>query len=481
VYQPGGPGTYTHVLTNTVTGCSTSKNFTIFSTQGYPTYTVTSLHNFTLGCAPSKSFAEISYTNVTAPGGGAVSYTLLSSATGTATVPFPVPLAGPSVYTITTPGAYTAVVRGNQNGCETRIPFTILSNTLGPLIDSVTVPRNILDCDHPQVTLQGFTNNSNAIPSWMTASSASVSGSILTVNSNTASSTTTVAGTYSFVLYDSNNTCKSTTIITIYQNLYKPIVNITPVNSTITCASPTIILTHMSTTGIPPGSAFPTSQPVIGFLWSGPPPQSNLSNSSSYVASVGGAYTLVAKDLNNGCTASGTATVISGGDFPAVSSPPGPFCLTGPVVIISPVITGNTANYTYSWTAPAGAMVSGVNTASLATNMVGVYTVSVSSQAGCTSTAVVTVSTCTDVAVSELSHASQIKIYPNPGQGIFVIEYTQPIQMLEVYDYKGVLLVTKRELQGINEIDLTGQAHGLYFISIKETSGLKRTYKIVKD
>jgi hypothetical protein len=126
-------------------------------------------------------------------------------------------------------------------------------------------------------------------------------------------------------------------------------------------------------------------------------------------------------------------------------------------------------------------MVSGVNTASLATNMVGVYTVSVSSQAGCTSTAVVTVSTCTDVAVSELSQASQIKIYPNPGQDIFVIENSQPIQMLEVYDYKGVLLVTKRELQGINEIDLTGHAHGLYFISIKETSGLKKTYRIVKE
>jgi len=92
----------------------------------------------------------------------------------------------------------------------------------------------------------------------------------------------------------------------MYQNLFPPVALISNGgNATITCATPTIVLTNQSTSGIPASTGFPTNLPVIGYAWYAPF-QPGLTNSTTYTAGTSGTYTMIAKDLNNGCTSMAT-------------------------------------------------------------------------------------------------------------------------------------------------------------------------------
>jgi gliding motility-associated-like protein len=426
VYQPGGTGTYTHILTNAVSGCSTVSTFTVVSTQGYPTFSVSSQQNFTIGCAPTKSFAVISFTNAAAPGGGAVSYTLLSNVTGTATVPFPAPLTGPSVYTITTPGTYTAVTRANANGCETRIPFPVTTNTFGPTIDSVSISRTVLDCNVKESILKGYgrtvapDDQGQVSYNWtFPGTPGNFAGQQYTAAiSPTAAVTATLNNNYTLTITDLNNTCISTTVITIKQNLYPPIPKIIGTGS-ITCATPTMMLSNFSSTGIPPG-VYPSSQPVVGFLWEGPSPQVPKSNSSSYVAFEIGVYTLTAKDMNNGCTSQTTTVVLDNRVYP-VFSPAATATLDcgAASAKIFPVITSATTGLAYTWTnaiVPTPT-VSGANTATLSTNLPGKYYVIVTN----------TVNQCTSVdsiVVVKGSLTTSIEAGPTQGYAPLTVSLT---------------------------------------------------------
>src|SRR5204863_6981079 len=78
LYQAMTPGNYTVVTTNTINGCSTSLTFTVTG-SGFPTFSVTSPQNFTLGCGNS-SVAVINIQNAltTPTPGGPIGYTLLA-------------------------------------------------------------------------------------------------------------------------------------------------------------------------------------------------------------------------------------------------------------------------------------------------------------------------------------------------------------------------------------------------------------------
>ena len=140
------------------------------------------------------------------------------------------------------------------------------------------------------------------------------------------------------------------------------------------------MLTNQSTSNQSPAFG-PVAYPVIALLWEGPTPQLPLQVSSTYLAAMPGTYTMTAKDLNNGCMAVGTKTIIDFRDYPNVNRPnaPNPFILDcgAKSVAITPVITNSASGFSYSWTAVTGATVSGENTPVLSTNMVGRYQIDV--------------------------------------------------------------------------------------------------------
>jgi len=55
IVQPP-PGTGTYVLTNLLNGCTVIKTFTVATSSGFPTFTLTSpIQNYSIGCAPKHT------------------------------------------------------------------------------------------------------------------------------------------------------------------------------------------------------------------------------------------------------------------------------------------------------------------------------------------------------------------------------------------------------------------------------------------
>ncbi|WP_317897310.1 T9SS type A sorting domain-containing protein [Aurantibacillus circumpalustris] len=311
-YTALGPGTYSHILLDNTNGCTSISTFTLVgSGQSFPTFSVTSPQNYTLGCG-TKSIAIINIINAaTSPTpGGPVSYTLMPLLGSN-----PVP-PGTSGYTVAVPGIYYAIVKDNTTNCAAQIPLSIISNTATPNI-SASVPKQILDCNTSQVILQGNSSTNNVSMQWsFIGTPGIVASSTIQVYTNSITSTQTLVNTFTLLVIDNNSTCNSTSIIPIYQNLFTPNAIISSGGSTvITCITPTIMLTNASATGIPNTSIFPSNLPVIGFLWVGPNPQTPLSISTLYTAAIAGIYTLTAKDLNNGCTSIATKEISGGCDL----------------------------------------------------------------------------------------------------------------------------------------------------------------------
>ncbi len=378
-FLPGGPGIYTHCLTNDANGCSTCKTFTVTSSSGFPTYSVSSPQNFSLGCT-TKSLATISIDGAdTAPiSGGPVSYTIIGP--GTSSFVPSGTLSALSIYSVTVPGTWTIITKDNTNLCETRVQLSVLQNTFSPQISAI-VPQQILTCYTPSVILEGQSITPNVSYNWsFPGTPGNVSGSTITVMSNSVASTNTAIANYTLTIVDNGNACVSFSVVPMMQNLFRPNAVIVGGNQ-ITCNTSTVVLTNFSSSNIPPVFG-PPSLPVIALLWQGPTPQTPLQVSTTYVGSMPGTYTMTAKDLNNGCISVGTKTVADFRDYPNVNRPeaPKPFVLDcgASIISINPVLTNSsTTVYTYSWTVAPGAITGPVNTPILKTNLVGRYQINV--------------------------------------------------------------------------------------------------------
>ncbi|MBL7920111.1 MAG: gliding motility-associated C-terminal domain-containing protein [Bacteroidia bacterium] len=384
----GVVGISTVCVINNINGCSTCKTVTVTSLSGFPTYSVTSPQQFTIGCG-TTSLTSINISNVNTytnpsnpPTGGPVSYTLLAPGY---TGPIPVITTGSlsptSVYTVNTPGQYTVVVHDNTNHCETMVSVSIISNTFAPQISAVAATTT-LNCYTPCTLLKGTSTNSNTSFSWAYAGppAGQLPNDTLTVCA-TAAVNNTVVGTYTLSVTDNINKCKSTQALTIYQNTSKPNALITPAGSpSITCTTPTINLTNASFTNAV-SAPFPHGNVVTGYLWTGPSPQANLANSSTYIAYTPGIYTLTVQDVNNGCFAVATKTIIDNRIYPIVNNPvaPAPFILDcgSTCATIAPLISGSTTGFTYSWTAVPTTSFSCYTCPSTCVNKIGEYKITV--------------------------------------------------------------------------------------------------------
>jgi len=394
IYTPGGIGTFTHCAINDANGCSTCKTFTVASNQGFPTYSISSPQNFSLGCN-STSCAAIHIDNgsTTLPPGGPVSYTIL--APGSSTVTPNGPLGSAAQYTVCSPGTYTVITKDNTSLCETRTPISILSNTFLPDISAI-VPRNTLDCYVPKITLQGQSLTSNVSYLWnFPGVPNSLQGDTLVVNTLSNSPTASLVANYTLIITNNSSTCKSTSVIPIYQNLFPPKALITAGATSLSCLTSTIVLTNQSSTNIPPVTGFPYTLPVIGYLWDGPSPQAQGQVQTTYIAATTGIYTLTAKDLNNGCTSKTTTTIGDNRIYPILNRPlaPAPFVLDcgAPSVKIFPIVSNPSPGFTYTWITN-GIVMDGTYTPSLITTQPGIYKVlTTNTLNGCSSSAEVSV------------------------------------------------------------------------------------------
>lgn len=379
-YLPqGGTGTYSYCLIDNVNGCSTCKTFSVQSSQGYPTFSLTASHEFTLGCG-TKSFEVVNFVNGnTTPPGGAVSYSLLSPTSSTTTASGT--LTGISQYTITQPGVWTAITKDNTTFCETRVPFSVTQTTLGPAISAVDIPNNILTCEVKSTTLTAYTEAPNVGFNWASPGPpvTNVSTSSLLVNANfTVPATQTLLATYTLSLRDVNSECITRSLVPIYQNVYLPNIGIVATPTAFTCSTPTIVLTNQSTTGIPLNSIFPRSQPVSGWIWEGPSPQQPAYITSTYYGLVAGIYTLTGKDMNNGCLRTGTLELKDAKEYPNVFvTSPAAFAIDCGKATTTLIAQTNptVATASYTWFAPNTAPNKGSDKQIFEPSAPGIYTV----------------------------------------------------------------------------------------------------------
>jgi len=397
IFLPGGTGTFTHYIVNNVNGCSTYSTFVITSLNGFPTYSVTSPQQFTLGCG-TTSVATINIINAqSTPAGAPLSYTLLGPPTSSIYTP-----GSSSTYTVNVPGTWTVITKDNSNSCETRVEISVIQNTIAPQLTSNVIPTRTLTCNERKTILQGISSSPNVSYSWAFPwAPGQVPNDTITAFTGT-NTTNTIVATYTLSITDNSSKCKSTQTVTIYQNIAPPIATITPAGTpSLTCLTPTILLTNGSYTN-PITAPFPHGQAVIGYVWSGPSPQPPQQVSSSYVAFTPGStltgtgYTLVAKDLNNGCTSTAYKSIIDNRIYPIVNTPvgPAPFILDcgSSGTSVYPILSGVTTGFTYSWVAVPTASFSSYTSSITMVNQPGIYRIIITNPVnGCASYGDVTV------------------------------------------------------------------------------------------
>jgi hypothetical protein len=67
-----------------------------------------------------------------------------------------------------------------------------------------------------------------------------------------------------------------------------------------------------------------------------------------------------------------------------------------------------------------------------------------------------------------------MKMYPNPSSDKIFIDSKEPIQMVQVFDVKGQLLINKQEAN-IEQIDLNALQTGVYILKAFSENGYTQT------
>lgn len=477
-YTPGGPGTYTHVAVNMSNGCSVSKTFTIFANVGFPTFSVQCPQNFTLGCN-TKSTTILNITNgQTDPPGGNLNYAFLPPGSTNSPAYSTIPTG-----TCSAAGVWTLYTKDTQTGCITKVQISVILNNQGPTLDTLIVPRDVLDCDNPSVVLEGLSGTPQTSYNWMfPGTPGNLLSSTITVNSKTATPNSSVIAVYTLVLTDNNNTCITTTVVPMKQNLYPPKPGISLGYPALTCLTNTITLTSQSSSGIPSGT-FPTPKPTVAYIWRGPTPQTELQLSSTYTGYMPGTYTLIAKDLTNGCTSATTAVINDFRVYPDVNLPnaPNPYVLDCgfSAVTISPNITPD-PSYSYTWIPPSNTIVTGdIHKVTLSTSGLGNYFILVTNTVnGCVSSGTV------DVVSGSLT--ADFNPDPERGYAPLLVKFnnrshtsTDFENLTTIWNFGNGITRTTNSVSIVPEINYT--MPGQYTISafVRKGDCIERTDKVV--
>ncbi len=469
LFFAGAPGIHTVVVTNPVNGCTTTKTVNLVGSVGVPTFTVTSTTNFSLGCAPSKNTTTLNFVNaMTSPTLGVpVSYTVLPPGfTGTYSIPN-----NPITSTvITIPGNYTVIIKDQFNNCESRVNVAVTQNTVAPTsvisVSNTAVNSLSLNCFTPSVIAIGSSTVPSASIAWVTPSGTNIPQPSITISVTTNTASTNV-GTYTLLVSDPNNGCISLKPFPVTQSIQPPLAIITNSNSpnVITCYGTPVSLNNSSLPG-PAGGIVPAVS------WAGPPPQVPGGAVSQYLANVSGIYSLTVQNLLNGCLATGTIAV---GDniIPPIFAVTPTFTLlcVNPTVDIYPTLITPTTNVNYTWTAPANATVSGVNSFSLTTNIAGIYTITAQNLTnGCVSSNTINVTNCIGISELPWSNTSIIS-FPNPTQDVLYLQIEQMDVNLNASIYNQLGQLVKEEKLNVTDkktqLNTQTLKNGTYYLFIK--------------
>ncbi|MBI2721035.1 MAG: gliding motility-associated C-terminal domain-containing protein [Bacteroidetes bacterium] len=357
--------TYTLNATHPVSGCISSLVYTVVPSANQPTLTA-STTNGTITCLNTTQS-----TTVTSNPPSNVTYTW--------TGPGIVGASNTNTVNTNLAGTYNLVVTNTVNGCSNSVSYIVSANNT-PL--TVSAPNKTVTCTNPSTNLT------------TTVTPASGSLSYTWSNGSTGTSSIMVSPTtntiYVVNVFNSSNGCSGSKTITVIANKNPPsAVSVSPNNFTITCGTPTTVLTANATgatsyTWVNSGGSFisPTNQSTVAI--SGP-----------------GSYSAIATNSVNGCSAAAAvATITPDSNAPTFNisnSSPSITC-NNAAPGVSVTVTSTVPIQSYSWSPTAG--IAGATNSSVVTfTAPGNYTGVITATNGCSSNTIIVVTSATTAPV----------------------------------------------------------------------------------
>lgn len=297
-------GTYQCVVTNTLTGCSSTVTTIVGTNTTAPLLTISPSQ--TLTCVTPT--AAISLT--TTPTSG-LTYTW----SGTV-----VSGQGTDAIIVNTPDIYTVTVTDAANGCTNTATSQVAAGANVPVATiSVTSTNSIITCQNTSVTL-----TASVTPAATYSYTWSTSGSL-------ASETVSAPGVYSVVVLNASTGCSVSAQYTVTSNITPP--TVTASNTVMPCGSPSVVIAANST-----GTN-------VSYSWSGPGTITGGSSSTPTV-SASGQYVVTVTDNDNGCTNTATVNVTTTSITAAFTA--NPMSGTAPLLVNFTNQTPGVGNI-YSW------------------------------------------------------------------------------------------------------------------------------------
>jgi hypothetical protein len=276
-------------------------------------------------------------------------------------------------------GTYTLLISNNTNGCTSTDQVAITVSDDVPVAE--IAPPPILTCTLTSLNLDA--TNTTASPtitySWTASGGGNITGGNTTLTPNIDA-----PGTYTLLVTDASNSCTTTEIVVVQENVVNPVVNAGPDN-TLTC-----VVTNLPLQA----TIVSSSSPNISYVWS-TAAGTILSGGNTSNPTIGapGTYTVVVTDAINGCTHTDQLVINSDVTPPtALIANPATLTCTLTETTLNALASSQGAAFTYNWTTANGNIVNGGTTLQPLVNDPGTYNLLITnSQNGCTQTASIVV------------------------------------------------------------------------------------------
>jgi gliding motility-associated-like protein len=322
-FTDGQLGTYTVTASNGMVSCNTTQTFVIGQNTVAPSNTV----NPASQAVTCNSGAPVTFTGTAISPTVNIQHDWYSPLNP---LPWGVPIASSnnSISLLSgqlSPGVYTLVTTNLVNGCTAQKTITITSLSAWPTFEVGSSTNFSIGCVPLHQTTLSIINAMSTQTPPATCSftflppgySGVVTPSIvLGVNNAT---TTQVAGTWTIIVQDNSNWCRTSIAVPIMQHTVAPNLSASMLTQTLTCRNPSVIATGLSST---PNTEIvwqvPATPPLLSTatLVIGPENGPNTSSTSLTYAN----YTVVATNTVNACQSS-SVVIIHQNFKPPVSSP----------------------------------------------------------------------------------------------------------------------------------------------------------------
>ena len=370
----GTAGTYTVVVTDPGTGCTSSQSVVVTAN--------TTLPEFTISTSGSISCSESSISLITTPSDSNLTY---AWTTNDGVIDSG---ANQSTAIVSAAGNYTLTVTDSVTGCSNMKNIIVTDQTGTPNI--AILPPGSLGCHNPTVQLVGSSTTPGVTYAWTTIDGIIESGA------NTTTAVVSEPGIYVLTITNPATGCFSTQNMLVSGSTTIPDLNITSTGD-ISCIDSTVTLTANSSVS---GLTY-TWSTIDGQIDSG-------TSAANVVVSVAGTYSVIITNPQTACVNTANITINDISKVPSINIEE-PAVLTCNLPTITLVGSSNLDTVTYAWTTSDGTIDSGANTASAIVSTIGTYTLTITENAtGCFSTQDVVVTSAVNTPSINIAEPSLI-------------------------------------------------------------------------